>query len=74
MFEYHIRERKLMAMLTKFITIAPMYHNYALCIDFTKHWFMEKFSPDFFSYIHLDGSHVFSEITKYKKEDIINHR
>lgn len=73
MFKYHIRERKLMAMLTKFITIAPMYHNYALCIDFAKHWFMEKFSPDFFSYIHLDGSHVFSEITKYKKEDIINH-
>lgn len=60
--------------LNRNITIAPMHQSYALSIEYMKHWFLNKFSDDFFSFIHLDGSHVFGEITKLSKETIMSHQ
>lgn len=57
--------------LSEIITIAPYHHNYALCIEYVKKWFLDHFRDDFFWNIHLEGSHIFGELNKIKKEDII---
>lgn len=71
--DFDIRTLKKEIMLNRFITVAPLHHNYALCIDYIKKWFLEKFSKDYFNFIHLDGSHVFGEINRLTKEQIISH-
>lgn len=59
--------------LNKNITVAPLHQSYALAIEYMRHWFLQKFSNDFFSWIHLDGSHVFGEMAKLDKKSVINH-
>lgn len=70
---FNINTLKKEEMLNKFITVAPVHQSYAMCIEYIKHWFLEKFSDDFFSFIHMDGSHVFGEINKLSKQEIVNH-
>lgn len=59
--------------LNKNITVAPLHQSYALCIEYMKHWFLKQFSPDFFSWTHIDGSHVFGEMAKLDKKKIMSH-
>lgn len=59
--------------LNKNITVAPLHQSYALCIEYMRHWFLQKFSEDFFSWIHTDGSHVFGEMAKLDKKNIMTH-
>lgn len=59
--------------LNKNITVAPLHQSYALCIEYMKHWFLKKFETDFFSWIHIDGSHVFGDIKKYSRKEIMSH-
>ena len=59
--------------LNKNITVAPLHQSYALCVEYMKHWFLQKFDSDFFSWIHVDGSHVFGNITKYTRQEIMSH-
>lgn len=57
--------------LNHYCTVAPLSHNYAVCIEYIKKWFLEKFPKDFFSYFYVDGSHVFGETIKLPKDKII---
>lgn len=57
--------------LNKYCTVAPLSHNYAICMEYTKKWFLEKFSKDFFSYFYTDGSNVFGEFNKMEKSQIM---
>ena len=59
--------------LNKNITVAPLHQSYALCIEYMKHWFLKKFDPDFFSWTHIDGSHVFGDVMKYTRKEIMSH-
>ena len=59
--------------LNKNITVAPLHQSYALCIEYMKHWFLKKFETDFFSWIHVDGGHVFGDIKKYSRKEIMSH-
>lgn len=59
--------------LNKNITVAPLHQSYALCIEYMKHWFLKKFDPEFFSWTHIDGSHVFGEVMKYTRKEIMSH-
>ena len=72
--DFDIKTLKKETMLTKYITVAPLHHNYALCIDYIRRWFLEKFEKDFFCYIFVDGSHVFGEFDRLGKDKIISHR
>ena len=72
--DFDIKTLKRETMLTKYITVAPLHHNYALCIDYIRRWFLEKFEKDFFCYIFVDGSHVFGEFDRLGKDKIISHR
>lgn len=59
--------------LNRNIVVAPLHQSYALCIEYMKHWFMQKFDTEFFSWIHVDGSHVFGEMTKFDRKDMMSH-
>lgn len=59
--------------LNRNITVAPLHQSYALCVEYMKHWFLQKFDSDFFSWTHIDGSHVFGDITKYTRQEIMSH-
>lgn len=60
--------------LNRNITVAPLHQSYALCIEYMKHWFLKKFEQDFFSWTHIDGSHVFGDIMKYNRQEIMSHK
>lgn len=59
--------------LNKNITVAPLHQSYALCIEYMRHWFLQKFKDDFFSWVHTDGSHVFGEMAKLDKKKVLTH-
>mgnify|MGYP007122042805 CR=1 FL=1 len=67
--EFHRYQQK--HILNHFCTVAPMSHNYAICMEYMKKWFLEKFPKDFFSYFFVDGSHVFGETTRLPKDKIM---
>lgn len=60
--------------LNKNIIVAPLHQSYALCIEYMKHWFLSKFDSGFFSWTHLDGSHVFGDMTKYTRKEMMSHK
>ena len=59
--------------LNKNITVAPLHQSYALCIEYMRHWFLQKFNSEFFSWVHTDGSNVFGEMAKIDKKRILSH-
>jgi hypothetical protein len=71
--EIRIEDVKKEMQLNKNITVAPLHQSYALCIEYMRHWFLQKFKDDFFSWIHTDGSHVFGEMVKLDKKNIMTH-
>lgn len=71
--EIKIQDVTVDTQLNRNITVAPLHQSYALCVEYMKHWFLKKFEKDFFSWIHIDGSHVFGEIMKYDKKAIMSH-
>lgn len=71
--EIKVQDVDISKMLNKNITVAPLHQSYALCIEYMRHWFLQKFNPDFFSWIHTDGSHVFGEMAKIDKKNILTH-
>lgn len=70
--DFNINNLQREVQLNRYITVAPLHQSYALCIEYMKHWFLEKFSKDFFSYIHLDGANVFGELNRIDKKTIIS--
>jgi len=71
--EIHVEDVKREMQLNKNITVAPLHQSYALCIEYMRHWFLQKFKDDFFSWVHTDGSHVFGEMAKLDKKTIMGH-
>ena len=71
--EIRVEDVKKEMQLNKNITVAPLHQSYALCIEYMRHWFLQKFKDDFFSWIHTDGSHVFGEMVKLDKKNIMTH-
>lgn len=71
--EIKIKNTTIEKQLNKNITVAPLHQSYALCIEYMKHWFLKKFDEDFFSWTHVDGSHVFGDIMKYNRQEIMSH-
>ena len=71
--EIRVEDVKREMQLNKNITVAPLHQSYALCIEYMRHWFLQKFKDDFFSWIHTDGSNVFGEMVKLDKKNIMTH-
>lgn len=71
--EIKFKDISIESQLNKNITVAPLHQSYALCVEYMKHWFLQKFNPDFFSWIHIDGSHVFGEMINHTRQEIMSH-
>jgi len=71
--EIHIRDIKQEMQLNRNITVAPLHQSYALCVEYMRHWFLQKFDSNFFSWVHTDGSNVFGEMSKIDKKNIMSH-
>lgn len=71
--EIRVEDVKREMQLNKNITVAPLHQSYALCVEYMRHWFLQKFKDDFFSWVHTDGSHVFGEMAKLDKNAIMSH-
>jgi len=47
------------------VILPSEYHAYALCTEFAKEWFVNKFPEKFFTSIYVDGSYSFDEFRKF---------
>ena len=51
------------------LILPSQYHSYAVCLEFAKEWFLEKFANNFFNSIYVDGSHSYNEFRKFSTID-----
>jgi hypothetical protein len=47
------------------VTLPSQYSSYAVCVEFAKEWFLEKFPEHYFNSIYVEGSHSFDEFRKF---------
>lgn len=47
------------------IILASDFQSYSICVEVLKEWFFEKFEPNYFNSIYVDGGHSFDEFRKF---------
>ena len=47
------------------VVLPSEYNAYAVCVEFAKEWFVEKFPEHTFNSIYVDGTHSFDEFRKF---------
>lgn len=56
------------------ISLPSQYSSYAVCTEFAKEWFLEKFPDHYFNSIYVEGSHSFDEFRKFSNiNDKLKH-
>lgn len=53
------------------ISIPSEIHGYSLGIEYMKHWFLSKFTGDYFKTVFVNGKHVFDDFRKFSKQELI---
>ena len=61
--------KKMPRLLRSSVTLPSQYQSYAVCVEFAKEWFLDKFAYNFFNSIYVDGKHSFDEFKKYSDID-----
>lgn len=51
------------------LILPSQYQSYAICTEFAKEWFLEKFANNFFNSIFVEGKHSFDEFRKFSSID-----
>lgn len=46
-------------------------HGYSLGIEYMKKWFLEKFHPDYFSYVYINGKHVLDDYKNFNNHQLV---
>ena len=49
------------------ITLPSQYNSYAVCTEYARDWFLDKFNNDFFNSIYVDGSKTFDQFRAFSK-------
>lgn len=62
---YEIFPEKTHRQLRSQIVLPSQYSSYAICVEFAKRWFLEKFPEHFFNSVFVEGSHSFDEFRKF---------
>lgn len=47
------------------VSLPSQQQAYAVCVEFAKHWFLEKFKPNYFNSIYINTTHSFDEFRKF---------
>ena len=61
--------RKQPKLLQSSVILPSQYQSYAVCVEFAKDWFLDKFDKSFFNSVYVDGKHSFDEFRKYSEID-----
>lgn len=56
-------------LLRSSIMLPSQYNSYAVCTEFARDWFLEKFPRNFFNSIYMDGSKSFDQFRMFSKID-----
>lgn len=62
---YDLLPQKTHRELRSQIVLPSQYSSYAICVEFAKRWFLEKFPEHFFNSTFVEGSHSFDEFRKF---------
>ena len=58
-------KQKQKRLLRSDIILASDFQSYSICVEVLKEWFFEKFEPNYFNSIYVDGGHSFDEFRKF---------
>lgn len=47
------------------IALPSQHQAYAVCVEFAKNWFLEKFDEDYFNSVYVNTAHSFDEFRKF---------
>lgn len=64
---YDAIKQKTPRLLRTSIMLPSQYNSYAICTEFAKDWFVDKFPRDFFNSIFVDGSKSFDQFRMFSK-------
>ena len=62
---YELYKPKTQRLLLSSVALPSQYSSYAICVEFMKNWFLEKFPEHYFNSIYVEGSHSFDEFRKF---------
>lgn len=60
-----ITKSKTPRMMRTSIILPSQHQSYAVCVEFAKNWFLEKFSDNYFNSVYVEGTHGFDEFRKF---------
>ena len=49
------------------IAVPSQQQAYAVCVEFARNWFLEKFKPNYFNSIYINTTHSFDEFRKFSQ-------
>ena len=56
-------------MMLSSVMIPSQYQAYSICVEFARDWFLEKFNPNFFNNVHVDGKFAFDDFNRFSITD-----
>ena len=51
------------------VMLPSQHQAYAVCVEFAKKWFIEKYKDNYFNSIYVEGTHSFDEFRKFSEID-----
>ena len=54
-------------MLLTSVTLPSQYNSYAVCTEFAKEWFLEKYPQQYFNSVYMDGSKSFDQFRQFSQ-------
>ena len=66
---YELYKTKTPKLLRSSVMLPSQYNAYAVCTEFARDWFLEKWPENFFNSIYMDGSKSFDQFRMFSKMD-----
>lgn len=60
-----IRRSKTPKLMRTSVMLPSQHQAYAVCVEFAKKWFLEKFKDNYFNSVYVSGTHSFDEFRKF---------
>lgn len=57
--------------LYRSICVPSTTQSYSLCIEYIKHWFISKFTKDYFKSIYIDGKNIYDDFRTVSKLELL---
>ena len=64
-----LARKKMPKVLRSSVAVPSQYQAYAVCVEFAKEWFLNKFPDNYFNSVYVEGTHSFDEFRKFSDLD-----